>query len=78
LLGDTQHRSDFRPRTIGFASVANRVQQCRVDVVSLLTRARPSVRNAAIATERASFGSFFCALPEPRSRVRVDSTAETR
>jgi uncharacterized protein len=35
------------------------------------------LRNTVIATDRASFGSFFCARPDPNNRVRVDNTAGT-
>jgi hypothetical protein len=40
-------------------------------------RGSPSTRIAVISTDRASFGSFFCARPDPNNRVRVDNAAGT-
>ena len=41
------------------------------------TITKPGWRNAAIATDRASFGSFFCDLPDPNSRTRAAIIAGT-
>ena len=35
LLGHAEHRPDLRPRTIGVTGVANRTEQCGIDIVSL-------------------------------------------
>jgi hypothetical protein len=41
------------------------------------TRRRRRPRSAAIAVDNASFGSFFCALPEPSTRTLDDSIGGT-
>mgnify|MGYP003547450806 FL=1 len=38
LFGDSKHRSDFGPGTIGISCIANRFQQCGVDTISLFNQ----------------------------------------
>ncbi len=53
---------------LGHVTMAFREEPKHSDVVIRAHPARRSDRNAAIATERASLGSFFCERPEPSTR----------
>lgn len=75
LLGSCQCRVERGAVTDEFTS-SRRTRLCP----SGLTRSGRSERNAAIATELASFGSFFWERPEPSTRTldaNIDETSNT-
>ncbi len=52
LFGDSQHRSDFGPGTVGFACVANCVQQRCVDTVSLFNQLRNRSKSRCLGLDK--------------------------